>query len=119
MPTRERVKDFIDEVVTGSHVRAIERFYHVDATMQENNAPPRRGRQALMTHEQGVLNAYEVYTHPAPTCLIDGDTVAIAWTFDMTDKHGVTRRLEEVALQVWSGDQVLEERFFYSPPVTL
>lgn len=114
MPTRERVRAFVDMVVRGDHVQAIADFYHADATMRENLEPPREGRDVLMRHEQAVLDRIaKVYTHPDPTVVVDGDFVAVNWTFDMTDRQGVTRRLVEVALQRWDGDRIAEEQFFY------
>jgi hypothetical protein len=32
---------------------------------------------------------------------------------DATGKDGITRRLNELALQRWSGDRIAEERFVY------
>jgi len=55
MPTQERLADFIATVVRGEHVEAIERFYAPHATMQENNAPPRVGRDVLVAHEAAAL----------------------------------------------------------------
>mgnify|MGYP000548360594 CR=1 FL=1 len=55
MPDRQRVLEFIDRVVSGDHVGAIEDYYHPDASMQENGAEPRRGRDALVAHEAAVL----------------------------------------------------------------
>jgi ketosteroid isomerase-like protein len=113
MPTRERVESFIASVVGGDHVRAIADYYHEDASMQENLQPPRRGRALLMAHEAKVLERMKMHTHPSPGFLLDGDNVVINWTFDATGKDGVTRRLNELALQRWSGDRIAEERFFY------
>lgn len=115
MPDRQRVLEFIDRVVSGDHVGAIEDYYHPDASMQENGAEPRRGRDALVAHEAAVLERMTMHTHPVATHLVDGDLVVIRWTFDMTDAAGVTRRLEEVSLQRWVGDRIMEERFFYDP----
>ncbi|CAN7527074.1 nuclear transport factor 2 family protein [Mesorhizobium sp. LjRoot246] len=114
MPSRERVETFLKEVVEGSHVTAIADFYHDDATMQENLGVPRRGREALMAREQSVLERIQkMYTHPVQIFLVDGDNVAIRWTFDRIDKDGTVRRLEEVALQQWRGDRIAKEQFFY------
>ncbi|QPC92701.1 nuclear transport factor 2 family protein [Mesorhizobium sp. INR15] len=114
MPSRERVEAFLKEVVHGSHVHAIADFYHDDATMQENLGTPRRGIETLKAHEQAALDRIEkMHTHPVQTFLVDGDNVAIRWTFDMTDKTGTVRRLEEVALQRWRGERIAEERFVY------
>jgi len=115
MPTRERVAAFVERVVSGDHIGAIEDYYHAGASMQENGAEPRRGRDALLAHETSVLRRMTMHTHPPAVCLVDGDHVAIQWTFDMTDPAGVTRRLEEFSLQRWDGDRIIEERFFYDP----
>ncbi len=114
MPDRQRVKAFIAAVVGGDHVKAIADFYHEDASMQENLQEPRRGRTLLMEHEAKALKRLQgMHTHPAPTFLIDGDLVAINWTFDATTPDGTTKRLQELSLQRWRGDRVIEERFFY------
>ena len=114
MPSRERVEAFLKEVVKGSHVKAIADFYHDDATMQENLGVPRRGKEMLMAREQSVLDQLQkMHTHPVQTFLVDGDNVAIRWTFDKTDKDGVVQRLEEVALQQWRGGRIAKEQFFY------
>jgi hypothetical protein len=114
MPERQRVEQFIATVVANRHVEAIVAFYHEDASMQENLGAPRRGRDALVEHETRALRrAARVDTHPAKAVLIDGDRVVINWVFDFYDAAGTCRRLEELALQRWSGDRIIEEQFFY------
>lgn len=114
MPSRKRVEQFIHAVVHGDHAKAIEDFYHADATMQENLDPPRRGRDTLITHEKRAMDRLqEMKTYPPDTVLVDGDNVMIVWTFDATDKQGVTRRLHEISHQLWSADGIMKERFVY------
>jgi ketosteroid isomerase-like protein len=114
MPERSRVEAFIAEVVHGDHVTAIREFYHDDATMQENLSEPRCGREVLMAHEATALERIErMETHPVTTFMVDGDNVAIRWTFDRVGKSGRRRRLEEVSLQMWRGDRIQSEQFFY------
>ena len=113
MPDRKRVEAFIAAVVGGDYVQAIADYYHDDAYMQENLSEPRRGRALLMENEANVLKRVRMHTHPNPPFGIDGDNVAINWTFDATAPDGVTRRLIEVAFQKWKGDRILEERFYY------
>lgn len=115
MPSRETVERFIAAVESGDHVRAIADFYAEDASMQENSAPPRVGRDVLIAHEAEALARNEVHTHKVKTFLVDGDHVVVHWVFDLTGKDGVTRRLDELALQVWRGDKIVRERFFYDP----
>jgi ketosteroid isomerase-like protein len=114
MPDRARVMEFVAMVVSGDHVGAIANFYHEDATMQENRNAPRGGRDILMAHEARALSRIRrMHTHPAEVILVDGDNVAIRWTFDRISHQGPATRLEEVALQVWKGDRILRERFYY------
>ena len=113
MPDRKRVEALIARVVEGDFLGAIGEFYHADASMQENGAPPRQGIRALLENEEKVLKSLAMRAHPVETFLVDGDRVAIHWTFDATDRAGVTRRLEEIALQTWRRDRIASERFVY------
>ena len=84
--------------------------------MQENGLPPRKGLDALVKHEHSVMASYKsIRTLPVETFLVDGDHVVIRWQFEFTRPAGKLLRMEEVALQRWRGDKVVEERFFYDP----
>lgn len=116
MPSRETVERFIALVESNDHVRAIEEFYTEDASMQENSAPPRVGRDVLVAHEKAALaRAKSVFTHKVDTFFIDGDRVAIHWVFDFVFPDGRERRIDEMALQTWRGEKIAMERFFYDP----
>ena len=58
MPTRARLDEFIAAVVSGDHAGAIERFYTEDASMQENAAAPRVGRDVAGGVRQGRDRAF-------------------------------------------------------------
>jgi ketosteroid isomerase-like protein len=114
MPEARRLQSFIDRVVGGHHVEAIQEYYHADASMQENLAQPRKGIEALIDHERRALERMvSMYTHPPRVVIAQGDDVVIHWIFDVTDADGVIRRLDELALQRWRGDRIESERFFY------
>lgn len=114
MPERERVAAFVATVEAGRFVEAIERFYHDDATMQENGELPRGGRDALVAREEAMLAAFQsITTRPGSSVLIDGDRVVVHWTFDFIYPDGSGFALEELAHQVWDGDRIRTERFFY------
>lgn len=116
MPTRDSVIAFIGQVVAGDHVGAIRDWYADGASMQENQAEPRRGRDLLMAQEAKTLSrARSVKTHAVEDFAIDGDRVFIRWIFEFERPDGTIRRLEEVALQHWSGDKIEREQFFYDP----
>jgi len=121
MPSRERLQAFIETVEAGEYVRAIEDFYAAGATMRENLAPPRKTRAALVAHERAALKKVEsIRTRPAKRIAVDGDLVVINWVFDITALDGNTRILDELAIQRWHNDEIVEEQFYYdaSPPRT-
>jgi ketosteroid isomerase-like protein len=115
MPSRARLDEFIAVVESGDHAGAIERYYTEDASMQENTAPPRVGRDGLVERERGVLARMTHVYSKAMSSVLEGDQVAIHWIFELTEKSGEVRRVDEVALQQWRGDRIFRERFFYDP----
>ena len=116
MPTRERVLAFIDRVVSGASVEAMEEFYAEDASMQENLGPVRTGLDALIEGERRALaRVKEMRTRPVMRLAVDGDTVFINWIFDMVQKDGSIKTLDEIAVQEWRGDRIWRERFYYDP----
>ena len=116
MPSRERVAALISMVEQRKYVEAIQEFYAGDATMQENGAPPRVGRDRLVEHERGVMAAHEeIRTLPVETFLVDGDRVVIRWVFEFTRPDGTSFRMDELAHQRWRGDRIVVERFYYDP----
>jgi hypothetical protein len=114
MVDRARVLEFIDAVLGDNHAEVIRTFYHSEASMQENLSEPRRGRDQLIAYEEASLARIKsIVTHPPRNLLIEGDTVVIEWIFDITDLGGAVRRLNEIAIQRWKSNLILEERFVY------
>ena len=119
MPSAARVQDLIDQVEAGRFVDAIRTFYADDATMQENQRPPRAGLAALVEGERGVLAAFlSIRALPGTTFVQDGDRVVIRWQFEFVHKDGRSLRQEELAWQVWLDNKIVEERFYYDPAQT-
>lgn len=116
MPDTATLERFIARVESGAHAEAIAEFYAADASMQENEQPPRAGRDLLVANERKVLARTKTVRS---TCirpvLTDGDLVAIRWLFEFEFVDGRTMRLDEIAWQRWSGDRIVEEKFFYDP----
>jgi hypothetical protein len=116
MPSPATLEGFIAMVERNEHVRAIEDYYAPGASMQENDSPPRRGREQLAANEAKVLARMRsvksacvrpVFTH--------GDLVVIRWIFEFEALDGKRTRIEELAYQRWEGEKVAEEKFFYDP----
>lgn len=116
MPSRERVEAFVAMVEDGRFVEAITRFYAEDASMQENLGRKLTGRQALIDNETAALARNAIVARKGSIALIDGDNVAVRWVFEMTPVGGgPTLVLDEIAWQRWSGDRIVDERFYYDP----
>lgn len=116
MPSREHVQGLIALVERGAFVEALEQYYADDATMQENGEEPRVGLAALIAGERQVMASFrEIRTEPVTAFLVDGDRVAINWVFHFTAPDGRSFGMDELALQRWRGDRIVEERFYYDP----
>ena len=57
MSIKENVQTLIALAEEGKFMEAIQQFYAEDATMQENNAPPRVGLAALLENERSLLGS--------------------------------------------------------------
>ena len=116
MPSLDRVRSFIARVEQQDFVAAVVHFYHPDATTQENDGEPRRGRDAIVANEMEILLRYgNMPVRKVERFAINGDLVFINWQFEMNVPGVGIRLLDEVAMQVWDGDRIRTERFYYDP----
>ena len=116
MPAAATLEQFIAMVERNEHVQAIEAFYAPHASMQENDAEPRRGRERLAANEAKVLaRMRSVRSRCVRPVFTHGDLVVIRWIFEFEALDGKRLRIEELAWQRWEGEQVVEEKFFYDP----
>lgn len=116
MPSAQRLEAFIAAVESGAHAQAIEDYYAPDASMRENLAEPRRGRDVLVAHEKAVLaRTASVESTCVRPVFVNGEHVVIRWIFVFTGLDGRIRRMEELAWQRWEGERIAQEEFFYDP----
>jgi len=116
MPSAQTLDAFIALVERNEHVQAIERFYVPGASMQENDKPPRVGRDTLVESERKALAGMHGLRS---TCIrpifVSGDHVVIRWLFEFRRPDGTAVRLDELAYQRWEGENIAQEKFFYDP----
>jgi len=116
MPAPDTLERFIALVERNAHVDAVENFYTADASMQENQAPPRVGRDAHAANERRVLAmAKSLTSQCVRPVFVNGDHVVIRWIFRFEWHDGSVTRMEELAYQRWDGERVAQETFFYDP----
>jgi hypothetical protein len=116
MPTAETLERFITRVEQNAHDIAVEEFHLVNSSMQENQSPPRVGRDAHIASEKKVLaKARTVKSTCIRPVFVHGDRVVIRWVFEIEWLDGTVTRMEELAYQRWEGERIAEETFFYDP----
>jgi hypothetical protein len=116
VPTTETLERFIRRVEENAHAEALEEFYTEDASMQENQAAPRIGRDAHIANERSIFSRVRSLTSKCvrPAFLND-DRVVIRWIFHFEWLDGTVTDMDEIAYQRWEGDRIAEEKFFYDP----
>ena len=116
MPSLNTVERFVAMVEAGQGVEALKQFYSEHASMQENEAAPRVGKEALLKFEHA---AQASVTNLKSTCirpvLVSGNVAVIRWIFEYSTKAGRAVRFEELAYQRWENELIIQEQFFYDP----
>ena len=116
MPTVETIEEFIKSVAMEPHPLVIEKFYTEDASIQENQNPPRVGRKNLIENEQKMFDkALKVTSTCIRPFFVEGDAVVIRWFFRFDWKDGSFTEIEELVIQTWEGEKIKKEQFFYDP----
>jgi len=116
MPSAETLERFIARVEQNAHVEAVEEFYTAESSMQENQLPPRVGRDAHVANERKVMSrAKSVMSQCVRPVFVHGEQVVIRWIFQFEWLDGTITRMDELAYQRWQGERIAEEQFFYDP----
>jgi len=116
MPKPETIEQFIAMVESNEHDKAIEKFYTIDASMQENQAEPRVGRDNLVANEKNtLLKVKSLVSKCIRPYFMNGDQVVIRWYFRFEWKNGSISEIEEIAYQNWQEELIKSEKFFYDP----
>jgi flagellar hook assembly protein FlgD len=116
MPKLETIEQFIAMVESNEHDKAIEKFYTIDASMQENQAEPRVGRDYLVANEKNtLLKVKSLISKCIRPYFVNGDQVVIQWYFRFEWKNGTVSEIEEITSQNWQGELIKSEKFFYDP----
>lgn len=115
MPSRESVDAFVAQLQRGDFSGAIRDWYTENASMQENQEPPRVGRAGLIEDE--IVRQSRVESVTAKLLgepIIDGDTVVTQWRFTFTPLDSAAAiSFEQVSIQRWKGEKIFREQFIY------
>jgi hypothetical protein len=120
MGIRAQVDALVREVRAGRFVEAIDAHYADDASSHESTGINTFGKPALLAKERKFLESVQSWDHiESVNALVDGRMAAIHWKFELTI-DGKRIKMEEIALQQWSGDdanaRIVREQYFSFPP---
>lgn len=115
----EKATNLQEMIAQGKTMEAFEKYYHPEVRVIEPVGEPREGKEAqraaLYTWEESVQETHGAGCNAITANEETGVTTAETWV-DVTFKHGGRMKMEEVAVQKWQGDQIIEERFYYHVP---
>lgn len=116
----EKAKHFQQLQGEGKTWEAFEQYYADDCTIIE--VPTGEVRNGKEAQREAINKWFETVEemHGGGVKSIsaneeDGTTSCEVW-FDLTFKGGHRMKMEEVGIQKWRGDQIVEERFYYHLP---
>jgi hypothetical protein len=116
MPTESVVMQYVALIEGNEHLRAVELFYAPDAKVQENAAAPMVGVRTLTARKASTLaKVRSVRAKLVRPIIHNGDLVALRWIYYFELLNDRLRRVEEIALQQWRGEQIVSEHFFFDP----
>ncbi len=116
----QKAKDFQNMQQQGQSMEAFEKYYAEDCTVTEvPTGEVRSGKEAQRKAINDWFGMVEEFHGSGLKSISaneeDATTSCEVW-FDITFKGGHRTKMEEVGIQKWRGDQIVEERFYYNAP---
>lgn len=116
----EKAKDFQAMQSQGQTMEAFEKYYADNCKIIEMpSGEVRNGKDAQREAIKGWFESVEEFHGGGASNITaneeDGTTCCEVW-FDITMKGAGRMKMEEVAVQKWQGDQIVEEKFYYNAP---
>ena len=116
MTLSENLRALVALCEQGKTLEAIERFYADDVVVFENHERARAGREACLAFERSALAQLKEPARLRARAYAAEPQLGVAfieWVIRFLGDDGRPMRLEEVAVQRWSGGRIVEERFYY------
>jgi len=113
----DKARDIYDMTGQGKLMEAFEKYYHNDVVMVEATGESRNGKEANRKFQvdfMGMLKEIHGSGVRAITSNEKEATTMVESWMDVTMNDGKRHMMEEVAVQKWTGDQIIHERFYYN-----
>lgn len=115
----EKAKNMSDMVAQGKMLDAFDKYYSKDVVMIEATGEVRKGKEANRKFQNDFVGMMKELHGSGVTAITadekTGVTMIESW-MDLTFQDGNRVKMEEVAVQKWKGDQIVNERFYYNMP---
>ena len=116
MDLQSNINGFLDLLKKGQMMDAFEKYYADEVVMQENTEPPRVGKAKNREYQQEFMSTVEAVhdSQVKHVAVNPSENVAMIQSYmDVTLKGQGRVKMEEVAIQTWKGDKIVQEQFFY------
>jgi hypothetical protein len=107
--------DLNAHIAAGKIIDGFQKHYHDDVEMQENLAPPMKGKAANLEREKGFWGGAKLEKAELLASAVTGDHSYSEWSIDVTLGNGYNLKLHQVAARTWRDGKVVHERFYYDP----
>jgi hypothetical protein len=119
MSYQENARNIYKMLAEGKLLDAFEKYYHPDVVMEEATGEKRVGKEANRNFQKEFMNSIK-QVHGTGVNAVTSDeknavTMVESW-MDVTFSNGDRTRMQEVAVQKWKGDHIINERFYYPTP---
>lgn len=102
-------------ILEGKILEAFEKFYDENVVMQDNDFPPRIGKDVNRQYEEAFVNGLTAFRGAKVLNTIISDDLAVTeWWFDFTHKDYGDRNYRQLAVQRWKNGKIVEEKFYYN-----
>ncbi|MBL7754579.1 MAG: hypothetical protein JNM44_08880 [Chitinophagaceae bacterium] len=116
MSFKQKSQDLHDMIFSGQLLEAFEKYYHEDVVMQEIGEAPRNGKDANREYEKKFLSMVKEVHGAGITGMASDEengVVFIESWMEVTFQDGNRIKLEQVSVQKWSGDFIVDEKFYH------
>lgn len=112
------VKPLVDElnkmILEGRALEAFDKFYAEDVVMQENEQPPRVGKEANRAYEEEFFKGVIAFHAAEIRGVAYGDNISmVEWFMDIEHSAWGRGHRSQVAVQRWNNGKIVSEKFYY------
>lgn len=111
----DKITDVYNHIAQGTAMDAFEKYYADNVDMILEDGTVVSGKDANRDRENEFFGSVENFHGMEVTAISsneeEGTTAVESW-MDVTFKGGNRIKIEQVATQVWEGDEIVKERFY-------